>query len=107
MIKLVNSKGVVKNLPLTLSFRRVPLDFDIPNQPLFGRAGAVKTGKRTIRERQFALEGGLYQNTRQELDSLLSFNAISIKVYRQDYHDRYLIAEPLGRSKIGQTLMRR
>lgn len=97
MIKLVNSKGVVKNLPLTLSFRRVPLDFDIPNQPLFGRDGAVKTGKHTIRERQFTLEGGLYQNTRQELDNLLSFLMQSpIKVYRQDYHDRYLIAEPLG-----------
>jgi phage-related protein len=97
VVRLTNALGAEKILPLTMSFKRVPLDFDVPIQPLSGRDGAVKTGKTTLRERQFILEGGIYHNTRQELDSILSFLMHPpIEVYRQHYHDRFLKAEPLG-----------
>ena len=101
MIKLTNALGAEKILPLTMSFRRVPLEIDVPSQPLLGLDGDVVTGKLTLRPRQFTLEGGIYQpnkeHIRQELDSILSFLMHPpVEVYRQHYHDRFLRAHPLG-----------
>ena len=101
MIKLTNALGAEKILPLTMSFRRVPLEIDVPSQPLLGLDGDVVTGKSTLRPRQFTLEGGIYHRDKgrieRELDALLSFLMRSpVEVYRQHYHDRFLRAYPLG-----------
>jgi len=101
VIKLTNALGAEKILPLTMSFRRVPLEIDVPSQPLLGLDGDVVTGKSTLRPRQFTLEGGIYhpnkEHIRQELDSILSFLMHPpVEVYRQHYHDRFLRAHPLG-----------
>ena len=101
MIKLTNVLGAEKILPLTMSFRRVPLEIDVPSQPLYGLDGDVKTGKSTLRPRQFVLEGGIYYPDKgrieQEFDALLSFlMKAPIAVYRQHYHDRFLRAYPVG-----------
>ena len=101
MIRLTNALGAEKILPLTMSFRRVPLDIEVPSQPLFGLDGDVVTGKPTLRPRQFTLDGGIYhpnkEHIRQELDSILSFLMHPpVEVYRQHYHDRFLKAYPMG-----------
>jgi phage-related protein len=101
VIRLTNALGAEKILPLTMSFRRVPLEIDVPSQPLYGRDGDVRTGKTTLRPRQFTLEGSIYypnkERIRQELDGLLSFlMQAPIEVYRQHHHDRFLRACPLG-----------
>ena len=84
-----------------MSFRRVPLEIDVPSQPLLGLDGDVVTGKATLRPRQFTLEGGIYHRDKgrieRELDALLSFLMHSpVEVYRQHYHDRFLKAYPMG-----------
>ena len=101
MVRLTNSLGAEKVLPLTMSFRRVPLDIEVPSQPLLGLDGDVVTGKPTLRPRQFTLEGGIYHQDktqiRRELDSILSFLMHPpVEVYRQHYHDRFLRAHPFG-----------
>lgn len=101
MIKLTNVLGAEKILPLTMSFKRVPLDMDVPSQPLFGLDGDVVTGKTTLRPRQFVLEGSIYYPDKgrieQELDALLSFLMHPpIEVYRHHRHDRFLRAYPSG-----------
>ncbi len=101
MIKLTNVLGAEKRLPLTMSFRRVPLDIDVPAQPLFGLDGDVVTGKPTLRPRQFTLDGGIYhpnkEHIRQELDGILSFLMHPpIEVYRHHTHNRFLRAYALG-----------
>ena len=101
MIRLTNALGAEKILPLTMSFRRVPLEIDVPSQPLLGLDGDVVTGKSTLRPRQFTLEGGIYhpnkEHIRQELDSILSFLMHPpIEVYRHHTHDRFLRAHALG-----------
>ena len=101
MIRLTNALGAEKILPLTMSFKRVPFDIDIPSQPLYGLDGEVRTGKPTLRARQFTLEGRIYhpdkEHIRQELDSILSFLMHPpIEVYRHHTHDRFLRAHALG-----------
>ena len=101
MIKLTNALGAEKILPLTMSFRRVPLDIEVPSQPLLGLDGDVVTGRPTLRPRQFVLEGGIYHRDktqiRWELDSILSFLMHPpIEVYRYHTHDRFLRAYALG-----------
>jgi phage-related protein len=93
--------GAEKILPLTMSFRRVPLDIEVPSQPLYGLDGDVVTGKPTLRPRQFTLDGGIYhpnkEHIRQELDGILSFLMHPpIEVYRYHTHDRFLRAYALG-----------
>ena len=41
MIKLTNALGAEKILPLTMFFKRVPLEIEVPSQPLFGLDGDV------------------------------------------------------------------
>ena len=101
MIRMTNAVGAEKILPLTMSFRRVPLEIDVPSQPLLGLDGDVVTGKPTLRPRQLILEGGIYHSNkkhiRQELDSILSFLMHPpIEVYRHHMHDRFLRARALG-----------
>lgn len=101
MIKLTNALGAEKILPLTMSFKRVPFDIDVPSQPLYGRDGDVVTGKPTLRPRQFTLEGSIYHwdkgRIEQEFDALLSFlMKAPIEVYRHHRHDRFLCAWALG-----------
>lgn len=102
MIKLVNATGAEKILPETIIFRNVPLNLNVPIQQLVGMDGGVKTGKTTIVPRQFSLEGRIYhpgdkERIRQDLDALLSFLMASpIEVYRQEPHDRFLLAHPQG-----------
>ena len=101
MIRLTNALGAEKILPLTMSFKRVPFDIDIPSQPLYGLDGDVVTGKPTLRPRQFTLEGGIYHRDktqiRRELDSILSFLMHPpIEVYRHHTHNRFLRAYALG-----------
>ena len=101
MIKLTNALGAEKILPLTMFFKRVPLEIEVPSQPLFGLDGDVVTGKPTLRPRQFVLDGRIYypdkDRIERELDSLLSLlMKPPIEVYRQHYHDRFLRAYPLG-----------
>ena len=101
MIKLTNALGAEKILPLTMFFKRVPLEIEVPSQPLFGLDGDVVTGKPTLRPRQFVLDGRIYypdkDRIERELDSLLSLLMNPpIEVYRQHYHDRFLRAYPLG-----------
>lgn len=102
MIKLTNALGAEKILPSTMSFRQVPLNIDVPSQSLYGRDGAIKTGKSTIQPRQFTLEGRIYypgdkERIRQEFDALLAFLMHPpIEVYRYHTHDRFLRAYPLG-----------
>lgn len=101
MIKLTNAVGAEKILPLTMFFKRVPFDIDVPSQPLFGLDGDVVTGKPTLRPRQFTLEGRIYhpdkERIRRELDSILSFLMHPpIEVYRHHTHDRFLRAHALG-----------
>ncbi len=101
MVRLTNSLGAEKVLPLTMSFKRVPLEISVPGQPLYGLDGDVVTGRPTLRPRQFVLEGGIYHRDktqiRRELDSILSFLMHPpIEVYRYHTHDRFLRAYPLG-----------
>ena len=101
MIRLTNALGAEKILPLTMFFKRVPLEIEVPSQPLFGLDGDVVTGKPTLRPRQFVLDGRIYypdkDRIERELDSLLSLLMNPpIEVYRQHYHDRFLRAYPLG-----------
>jgi hypothetical protein len=101
VIKLINALGAEKILPLTMSFRRVPLEIDVPSQPLLGLDGDVVTGKATLRPRQFTLEGGIYHRDKgrieREFDALLSFlMKAPIEVYRHHRHDRFLCAWALG-----------
>lgn len=101
MIKLVNKFGHEKMLPLTMHWRRVPFEIEVPSQPLYGRDGEVVTGKSRRRPRAFTLEGSIYHpgksQIEQEADALLAFlMQMPLKVYRQHHHDRYLIAYPQG-----------
>ena len=101
MIRLTNALGAEKILPLTMFFKRVPLEIDVPTQPLYRLDGDVVTGKPTLRPRQFVLDGRIYYPDKgrieRELDSLLSLlMKPPIEVYRQHYHDRFLRAYPLG-----------
>jgi len=101
MIRLTNALGAEKVLPLTMSFRRVPLDIEVPSQSLYGRDGDVRTGKTTLRPRQFVLEGSIYYPDKgrieQEFDALLSFlMKAPIEVYRHHTHDRFLRAYAVG-----------
>ncbi len=101
MIRLTNALGAEKILPLTIFFKRVPFDIDVPVQLLFGLDGGVRTGKSILRPRQFVLEGRIYypdkDRIERELDALLSFLMHPpIEVYRQHHHDRFLRAYPLG-----------
>ena len=101
MIRLTNALGAEKILPLTMSFRRVPLEISVPSQPLYGLDGDVVTGRPTLRPRQFVLEGGIYHRDktqiRRELDSILSFLMHPpIEVYRYHTHNRFLRAYALG-----------
>lgn len=101
MIRLTNALGAEKILPLTMFFKRVPLEIEVPSQTLFGLDGDVVTGKPTLRPRQFTLEGRIYhpdkERIRQELDSILSFLMHPpIEVYRHHTHDRFLRAHALG-----------
>jgi len=101
VIRLTNALGAEKILPLTMFFKRVPLEIEVPSQPLFGLDGDVVTGKPTLRPRQFVLDGRIYypdkDRIERELDSLLSLLMNPpIEVYRQHYHDRFLRAYPLG-----------
>jgi phage-related protein len=101
VIRLTNALGAEKILPLTMFFKRVPLEIEVPSQPLFGLDGDVVTGKPTLRPRQFVLDGRIYYPDKgrieRELDSLLSLlMKPPIEVYRQHYHDRFLRAYPLG-----------
>lgn len=106
MIRLTNALDAEKVLPRTISFRRVPLDIDLPYQSLYGMDGDVLTGKQTLRSRQFILEGGIYGSKdyiRQELDSILPFLMHPpIRVYH--HHDRYLEAYALGAPQDWQKL---
>lgn len=101
MIKLINRQGAQMILPATIIFKRVPLAIDVPSQPLYGRDGAVKTGKSTIQPRQFSLEGRIYYpdraRIRQEMDELLPFlMQPPLEVYRHHEDTRCLTAYPLG-----------
>jgi phage-related protein len=101
VIRLTNALGAEKILPLTMFFKRVPLEIEVPSQPLFRLDGDVVTGKPTLRPRQFVLDGRIYypdkDRIERELDSLLSLlMKPPIEVYRQHYHDRFLRAYPLG-----------
>jgi len=102
MIKLINALGAEKLLPETMIFKQVSLDLHLPFQQLYGRDGAVKTGKTTIPPRQFVLDGRIYYpgdkgRIERELDSILSFlMRPPIEVYRLHTHDRFLRAYPLG-----------
>lgn len=102
MIKLTNALGAEKLLPETMIFKQVPFDLHLPFQQLYGRDGAVKTGKTTISPRQFVLDGRIYYpgdkgRIERELDSILSFLMHPpVEVYRLHTHDRFLRAYPLG-----------
>ena len=101
MIKLINALGQEKTLPITMHWRRVPLEIEVPSQPLHGRDGEVVTGKPRRRPRAFTLEGSTYHPDKsqieQEADALLAFlMQMPLKVYRQHHHDRYLMAYPQG-----------
>ena len=102
MIRLTNALGAEKILPLTIFFKRVPLEIDVPTQPLYRLDGDVVTGKPTLRPRQFVLDGRIYypgdkDRIERELDSILSFLMYPpVEVYREHHHDRCLIAYPLG-----------
>ncbi len=101
MIKLINALGQEKTLPITMHWRRVPLEIEIPSQPLHGRDGEVVTGKPRRRPRAFTLEGSIYHpnnsQIEQDADALLAFlMQMPVKVYRQHHHDRYLMAYPQG-----------
>lgn len=101
MIKLVNRLGAQKVLPVTFSLTQIPLDIQVPYQPLSGRHGAVQTGKATMSPRQFTIQGTIIHrskaNTRQELDELLPFlMQAPIEVYRHHEDTRFLRAHPVG-----------
>src|SRR5690554_2140791 len=101
MIKLVNAVGTEKVLAMTMALPRIPLDIDVPSQPLYGLDGDVQTGRATLRSRQFVLEGSVYYPSKgrieQELDSLLSFlMKPPIEVYRHHRHNHFLRAVPVG-----------
>ena len=102
MVKLTNALGAEKLLPETIIFKQVPFDLHLPFQQLYGRDGAVKTGKTTILPRQFVLDGRIYYpgdkgRIERELDSILSFLMHPpIEVYRLHTHDKFLRAYPLG-----------
>ena len=101
MIKLVNRLGAQKVLPVTFSLTQIPLDIQVPYQPLYGRHGAVQTGKATMSPRQFTIQGTIIHrskaNTRQELDALLPFlMEPPIEVYRHHEDTRHIRAYPLG-----------
>ena len=101
MIRITNAVGAEKILPLTMSFRRVPLEISVPSQPLYGLDGDVVTGRPTLRPRQFVLESGIYHRDKhkieQDLDDLLTFLMHApVDVYRQHWHNRFLRAHPLG-----------
>jgi len=49
VIKLTNALGAEKILPITMAFKRVPLEIIVPSQPLYGLDGEVRTGKSTLR----------------------------------------------------------
>lgn len=104
MIKLTNAQGAEKTLPLTMSFRRVPLEIDVPTQALYGLHGEVVTGRLRRKPRQITLQGSIYYPDKarieQELDALLAFLMHTpIEVYRHYKHDRCLRAYPLGVSQ--------
>lgn len=101
MIKLINRRGAQKVLPVTFSLTQIPLDIQVPYQPLYGLDGAVKTGKSTMQPRQFTIQGTIIHrskaDTGQELDEFLPFLMESpIEVYRHHEDTRFLRAHPVG-----------
>lgn len=101
MVKITNRTGATKILPMTMLWRDVPLDVIIPTQPLFGRHGAVKTGRPTLAPRQITLRGAIYYRDkariRRELDNLLPFLMLGpLQVYQHQDDNRFMIAEFLG-----------
>ncbi len=99
MIRLINAAGAQITLPPTMFLSKVPFDLYLGVQRLYGKNGAVVTGKSTLMPREFSLEGRIYypndkERIRMEADELLLFlMSPPIKVYQGD---RFLHSYPLG-----------
>lgn len=100
-VKLIDSRGAMKILPVTISWRSVPLEISVPLTEIADRPGAVRTGRSRLRPRTIRLEGPIYYPDpamiRSEVDSLLELlSHPPIQVYQHDADERFLFAWPTG-----------
>lgn len=100
-VKLIDSRGAMKILPVTISWRSVPLEISVPLTEIADRAGAVRTGRSRLRPRTIRIEGPIYYPDpamiRSEVGSILELLSYPpIQVYQHHEDERYLLAWPTG-----------
>lgn len=101
MIRLANRLGATLTLPVTISWRRVPLSIEVPTLVNAGGHGSVVVGRSRIEARQFTLSGSIYypnrQAVREAVDNLLQFlQHPPIEVFKWPDDERRLYAWPQG-----------
>lgn len=101
MIRLANRLGATLNLPVTISFRRVPFSIGVPTVPNAHGDGSVVVGRSRLEPRQFTLSGSIYYPSRQAIrtaaDNLLQFlRHPPIEVFKWPGDERRLYAYPQG-----------
>lgn len=100
MIRLINSLGAMKDLPISVAWKDVPLAWNVPNERL-GGDGAVPVGPKTLEPRSFELRGSIYHYDKAQIrayhDDLLAFlRHVPLQVYQYHQDDRFMWATPTG-----------
>lgn len=101
MVRLANRLGATLELPVTISWRRVPLAITVPTVVNAHGHGAVVVGSSRIELRQFTLSGSIYYPSRgairEAADELLAFlQHPPIEVFKWPGDERRLFAWPQG-----------
>lgn len=100
MIRLINSLGATRDLPISVAWRDVPLAWNMPAERLAGH-GSVLAGDRTIEPRSFELRGSIYFYDKAQIrtyhDDLLAFlQHTPLQAFQHHEDTRYLLAYPVG-----------
>ena len=94
-IRMINSLGEEKTLPLGLSMPSIDLGIDIPTMPLHAYDGSVVTGSPQVQPRQLEIAGSIYDPNKSVIrstwDDLVRFLLQGpLKIYK--WEDRYIQA---------------
>ena len=103
-VKLVNNEGQELDLPFTLSWTDTDTTKEVPTIERATGDGAARAGKERVASREFTISGPIYKYPRHDikdkLDEIIEFMRFTpIRVYQQDYDERFIYAFPQGDSR--------